>query len=98
MNSQNTAIPDFVSVSDLQRNYPGLLRQLKKSQKPLLVLKNNNLEAVVLSPEIYRQLMDKVAEWEMNDAMEAIKVFKKEEKAGKLKVARKASDFYRNEG
>ena len=97
MNNQDMTIPNFVSVSDLQRNYPGLLRQLKKSQKPLLILKNNSLEAVVISPEVYRQLMDKIAEWEINDAMESIKVFKEEEKAGKLKVAKKASDFYRNE-
>lgn len=97
MSNQNMTIPNFVSVSDLQRDYSGILKQLKKSQKPLLILKNNNLEAVVLSPEVYQQLMDKVAEWEMNDALEAIKMFKEEEKAGKLKIAKKASDFYRNE-
>lgn len=91
------SIPNFVSVSDLQRNYPGLLKQLKKSQKPLLILKNNNLEAVMLSPEVYNMLQEKIAEYEMNDTLEAIKVFKEEEKAGKLKVAKKASDFFDEE-
>jgi len=93
MNNQNTAIPDFVSVSDLQRDYPGLLKQLKKTQRPLLILKNNSLEAVMLSPKVYNKLQEKITEYETKDTLEAIKVFKEEEKAGKLKVARKASDF-----
>lgn len=97
MNNQNTAIPNFVSVSDLQRNYPELLRQLKKSKKPLLILKNNSLEAVMLSREAYNMLQEKIAEYEMKDTLEAIKVFKEEEKAGKLKVAKKASDFISDE-
>ena len=78
------SIPNFVSVSDLQRDYPGLLKKLKKSQEPLLVLKNNNLEAVMLSGEVYKALQEKIREYEEKEALQAIKLYKEAEKAGKL--------------
>ncbi len=89
------AIPNFVSVSDLQRNYPGLLKQLKKSQKPLLILKNNNLEAVMLSPEVYNMLQEKITEYETKDALEAIKGYKEEKREGKLKKMRSVDELFK---
>lgn len=77
-------IPDFVSVSDLQRRYPELLKALKVSQKPLLVLKKNDLEAVILTPDFYRTMMDKVQEYEEKDALLAVANYTKEKKAKKL--------------
>ena len=53
-------IPQFVSVSDLQRNYPALLKTLKMTKKPLLVLKKNDLEAVILTPDFYQSMMEKI--------------------------------------
>ncbi|PIU35738.1 hypothetical protein COT03_01075 [Candidatus Shapirobacteria bacterium CG07_land_8_20_14_0_80_39_18] len=97
MNNQISSIPQFVSVSDLQRDYPSLLKQLKKSQKPLLVLKKNVLEAVMLSPEAYKILQEKITEYEEKDALEAIRIYEEEKKAGKLKVAKRASDFFKDE-
>lgn len=97
MNSQSMTIPNFVSVSDLQRDYPGLLKQLKKSREPLLILKNNSLEAVMLSPQVYNKLQEKIREYEMKDALLAIRVYKGEKKAGKLKIAKRASDFFKDE-
>jgi len=97
MDNQISSIPQFVSVSDLQRDYPSLLKQLKKSQKPLLVLKKNVLEAVMLSPEAYKILQEKITEYEEKDALEAIRIYEEEKKAGKLKVAKRASDFFKDE-
>lgn len=94
MNNQISSIPQFVSVSDLQRDYPSLLKQLKKSQKPLLVLKKNALEAVILSPEVYQELMDKITEYEMNEALKAIGGYEREKEAGKLKKLEKVSELF----
>jgi len=77
-------IPDFVSVSDLQRRYPELLKALKVSQKPLLVLKKNDLEAVILTPDFYRTMMDKVQEYEEKDALLSLANYTKEKKSKKL--------------
>lgn len=77
-------IPDFVSVSDLQRRYPELLKALKLSQKPLLVLKKNELEAVILTPLFYQTMMNKVQEYEEKDALRALASYTKAKKEKKL--------------
>jgi PHD/YefM family antitoxin component YafN of YafNO toxin-antitoxin module len=77
-------IPDFVSVSDLQRSYPTILKTLKAGQKPLLVLKKNELEAVILTPLFYQTMMDKVQEYEEKDALLALANYTKAKKERKL--------------
>ena len=94
MNNLNTSLPKFVSVSDLQRNYPALLRKLHSSQKPLLVLKKNELEAVILLPEMFEGLIKKIREYEEKEALEAIRVYKKEKAANKLKKMRKVEELF----
>jgi len=94
MNTQNTAVPNFVSVSDLQRNYPGILKQLKKSRKPLLVLKNNCLEAVMLSGEVYREFQEKIVEWEEKEALDAVKKYEKAKKADKLMKMKNVDELF----
>ena len=87
-------IPQFVSVSDLQRRYPELLKALRVSQKPLLVLKKNNLEAVIITPAFYRTMMDKVKEYEENDALLALTNYSKEKKSKKLKKMKSINELF----
>ena len=87
-------IPDFVSVSDLQRRYPELLKALKVSQKPLLVLKKNDLEAVILTPDFYRTMMDKVQEYEEKDALLYLANYTKEKKSKKLTKMKTAKELF----
>ena len=94
MNNLNIQIPKFVSVSDLQRNYPSLLRQLHSSKKPLLVLKKNDLEAVILLPEVFEALLEKVHQYEEQEALAAIRVYKEEKTKGKLRKMKSAKDFF----
>jgi len=78
------SLPTFVSVSDLQRNYPALLKMLKTSQKPLLVLKKNDLEAVIITPDFYQSMMEKSQLYEEQLALSAIASYKKEKNDKKL--------------
>lgn len=94
MNNNISSIPNFVSVSDLQRDYPGLLKKLKSSGEPLLVLKNNSLEAVMLSPEKYKELRDKIVECEEAEALRTIEGYKKEKKSGKLKKMKSVNELF----
>jgi len=87
-------IPDFVSVSDLQRRYPELLKALKVSQKPLLVLKKNDLEAVILTPDFYQTMMNKVQEYEEKDALLSLANYTKEKKAKKLTKMKTAKELF----
>jgi len=92
--SNQDMIPNFVSVSALQRDYPGILKQLKKSQMPLLILKNNSLEAVMLSPKVYNMLQEKITEYETKDAIEAIRGYKKEKRNGSLKKMKNTDELF----
>jgi len=94
MNDFTFQLPEFVSVSDLQRNYPALLRELHSSKKPLLVLKKNDLEAVILLPEMFNALIEKVREYEEREALAAIRVYEKEKVSGKLKKMRKVAELF----
>ena len=87
-------IPQFVSVSDLQRRYPELLKTLKASQKPLLVLKKNDLEAVIITPAFYRSMMEKVQEYEERDVLLALASYNKEKKAKKLKKMKSVKELF----
>jgi PHD/YefM family antitoxin component YafN of YafNO toxin-antitoxin module len=94
MNNLNIQIPRFVSVSDLQRNYPSLLRQLHSSKQPLLVLKKNDLEAVILLPEMFETLMEKIRKYEEKEAMEAVRIYEKEKEMGKLRKMRGVEELF----
>jgi len=83
-----------VSVSDLQRNYPSLLKQLHSSRQPLLVLKKNELEAVILLPEIYESLVEKIKQYEEQEALSVVEVYKKEKKAGNLRKMRRIEELF----
>lgn len=95
MNIHNFQIPTFVSVSDLQRNYPALLKQLHSSKKPLLVLKKNDLEAVILLPEMFGALLEKVRQYEEQEALAAIQSYEKEKKEGKLRRMKNVVELFK---
>lgn len=97
MNNLFLHIPKLVSVSDLQRDYPSLLKNLHSSKKPLLILKKNNLEAVILLPDMYEELMEKVRAYEEQEALEAIQSYAKEKKEKKLKRMKNIKELFSNE-
>jgi PHD/YefM family antitoxin component YafN of YafNO toxin-antitoxin module len=80
------SLPEFVSVSDLQRGYATVLKKLKAKQKPLFVMKKNKVEAILISPESYQSLISELERHEMKSALRAIKIYKKEKENGKLKL------------
>jgi len=87
-------IPQFVSVSDLQRNYPALLKTLKTNQKPLLILKKNDLEAVILTPDLYQSMMEKIQVYDEKEALLAISNYKKEKAEKKLKKMKSIKELF----
>jgi len=87
-------IPQFVSVSDLQRNYPTLLKTLKISKKPLLILKKNDLEAVILTPDLYQSMMEKIQVYDEKEALLAISNYKKEKANKKLKKIKSIRELF----
>lgn len=86
--------PEFVSVSDLQRNYALLLRELKKNQKPLLILKKNRLEAVLVPPDFFGALIQNKKQYEEQKALKAIGIYRQEKKARTLKKLTKIAELF----
>lgn len=84
----------FVSVSDLQRDYATILKKLRVTKKTLLVLKNNKLEAVIVSPDLFESLQEKIRQYEEQRALAAIKVYKKEKKENKLTKMKKITELF----
>ncbi|EFK08344.1 prevent-host-death family protein [delta proteobacterium NaphS2] len=48
----------MVSITALQKALTGKLRQLSRNGKPLFVMRNNELAAVIVSPAEYELLKD----------------------------------------
>lgn len=81
----NSSLPAMASISDLQRDYAALVKQVKKTGQPLLVLKKNKLEAVLLSPDTYKRIIESLENYEGKMALEAVSLYEEEKKKGKLK-------------
>lgn len=94
MNTLSTYIPQLASVSQLQKGYAQLLKQLRESKKPLLVLKKNKLEVIMLMPEIFERMMEKVQKYEEYEATTAISIYKQEKNVKKLKKLKKIADLF----
>lgn len=91
----NTSVfPATASVSDLQRNYAGLIKKAKSSGQPIVVMKKNKPEAILLSPKSYEDMKKQIREQEEKLVLEAIAHFEKEKKAGRLLVGHKAEDLF----
>lgn len=87
----------LVSVSDLQKNYAGLIEKVKKLAKPIFLLRRNEPEAVLISVSHYEDLIEKRKLYEENLALSAIEEFEKEKKAGTLFVSTNADDLFKFE-
>lgn len=85
----------LASISDLQRDYLSLVEKVKKLARPLLLLKHNKPEAVLISVAEYEDLTEKRRLYEEEDTLKEIAYFEKQKKQGKLLVARKAEDLFK---
>ena len=82
----NYTLPKTASVQDIQRNYRKLVDEVKTTRNPLFVLRNNNPEVVIVDVESWNAITKRSRAEEERQALEAIRIFEKERKAGKLKV------------
>lgn len=85
----------LVSVSDLQKNYANLIEKVKKLAKPIILLRRNEPEAVLISVSHYEDLVEKRKLYEEGLALNTIAEFEKEKKAGRLIVSNNPSDLFK---
>ena len=83
-----STLPKTASVQDVQRNYRKLVDEVKATGNPLFILRNNTPEAVIVDVESWNNITKRSQAEEEREALEAIRIYRKEKKAGKLKVLR----------
>lgn len=89
------SLTQLASISDLQRDYTSLVEKVKRLAQPLILLRRNQPEAVLISVSAYEDLVTKNQLYEEKMAFEAIENFEKDKKADKLMVAKKAEDLFK---
>ncbi len=88
-----TTLPQMASVQELQRGYRKLLDSVKKTKEPLYLLRNNKPEVVILGLDKYEEMVEMTRKAEEADALEAVGIYEKEKKAGKLKSAKSLGEL-----
>jgi prevent-host-death family protein len=81
----NIQADTLISVSELQRHYPSLLKKAKKSGVPLWLFKKNKPTAVLLDNDLFEKIAEKARLYEEAEAQAAISGYRVEKAAGKLK-------------
>ena len=76
-------MPNITTTNEIQRSYRKVFEMAKKNG-PVVVMTNNKPDVVILSPSHYDKLYLTQQEWEIKDALKAIKSYKKDKAAGKL--------------
>lgn len=76
-------MPNTATTNDIQRSYRKVFDKAKK-KGPVVVLTNNKPDVVIISPKEFDKMYKTQKEWEMKDTLEAIQIYKKEKKEGKL--------------
>lgn len=59
------------SLSDFKQNSSEILQYIKKTRSPTILTINGKAEAVVLDPESYQKMMNKIALFESGKKIEA---------------------------
>lgn len=95
MMTSNSIIPQIVSVSDLQRNYAALIEKAKKSGQPLLVLRKNKVEVILLNSTLFEDMAQKAKLYEEKQALEAINSYEIEKKKGSLRKMKTVDELFR---
>ncbi len=84
---------NIVSVSDLQKNYRKVINKAKRTNKPVLVMRGNDPEVVVVDIKVMDEMNKRLEELEIEETLRAAAQARKDYKAGKLKTADSVLDL-----
>lgn len=88
-------MPNTASVSDLQRHYARLLRKVKETKEPIVLLKDNHAEAALLDINQLEEFYMIKRDYEEQVIKKALASFRKAERAGKLLSATSAKELFK---
>ena len=85
-------VKDIHSLTFFRRNSAGLLKQLKKTKRPVVLTVNGKAEAVLLDAEAYQTQLDRLAQ---QDVIEGIRQGFDDVRQGRMRPAREALEEFR---
>lgn len=86
-------LPTMVSASDLQRDSSRIINLAKSSEDPIVIMRNNKPEVAMLDVKKLQKIMKRIREFEIKDALEAIREGDEAYKQGKTFVTKDFSEF-----
>ncbi|MBM4401807.1 MAG: hypothetical protein FJ044_01010 [Candidatus Cloacimonetes bacterium] len=89
--------PITVSARDIQRGYRDIFDKAKKQLRPIFVLRNNKLDVAIVDAYLLESLAKRAQAFEEAQAIEAVKVYEKEKRAGKLRKLQGISNLWPDE-
>jgi PHD/YefM family antitoxin component YafN of YafNO toxin-antitoxin module len=89
----NIPLDNIVSVSDIQKNYRKIFDKAKKTKQPIMVMKDNEPEVMVVDVKSHEDMRKRLEEFEIEDALRAIEEGEREYKEGKTIKAKSMADL-----
>lgn len=91
----NTSLlPNFTTVSALRYKTASLIKQLKEDRKPLVLLRGSNTVGVIITPEMFENLVKLAQDSEdLDDALLSIKLYEKKAKEKGIPISKIAKDL-----
>ena len=83
--------PKTTTIREIQRNYKKVFEQVKKTKEPVVVLKNNKPDIVLVDIQALQEMNKRLEEFEIDGALRSGKQGMKEYKQGKTITAKSLS-------
>jgi|CXWL01.1.fsa_nt_gi prevent-host-death family protein len=85
--------PKTASAHQIQRKYRDIFNEVMRTKEPIVVLNNNIPEVVIVDVHEFDALREKMEAMELELAIHAVEVARKEKKEGKLKKLKSLADL-----
>lgn len=85
MINNNKLIPKIVSARDIQTSYKTIFEEAKTLHEPILVMRNNEPQAAIISIDYLEELRNKAMSYEEMEALDTLKSYKEDVKNNRLK-------------
>lgn len=89
----NIPLGNYVSVSDVQRDYRKVFDKAKKTKQTVMVLRDNKPDVGVVDAKVLMEREKRLEELEIEDALRAVKEGEEEYRTGKIIKAKSLADL-----
>lgn len=86
-------LPIIVSVSDLQRDSARIIKLVKASDQPVIVMRNNKAEVAMIDVRKLQKILDHIKDLETRELLRGINETEVAFTAGNLKSTTNFSEF-----